>query len=254
MDKCWLFAIADEFWEKRLGKMLLAWPVPTCTACCSRIGSRQILSIFQIRPNLRSPTAFGRKMAMSQMDKCWLFAIADEFWEKRLGKMLLAWPVPTCTACCSRIGSRQILSNSVNLSNPRGPRQRLVEKRLCPRWTNVDYLLLRISFEKNGRGKCCWPGPSRRTHHVAAESAPVKFCQFFKSGQIWGPRQRLVGKQNKLRKLRIALTSSKINFFAVRKLFLGAVTIQFDLPHAQWPCHVSKRHSSSRQGLCYVLF
>jgi hypothetical protein len=41
--------------------MLLAWPVPTCTACCSRIGSRQILSIFQIRPNLRSPTAFGRK-------------------------------------------------------------------------------------------------------------------------------------------------------------------------------------------------
>jgi hypothetical protein len=69
-------------------------------------------------------------------------------------------------------------NNSVNLSNPRGPRQRLVEKWLCPRSTDVDYLLLRISFEKNGRGKCCWPGPSRRTHHVAAESAPVNFCQF----------------------------------------------------------------------------
>jgi hypothetical protein len=54
----------------------------------------------------------------------------------------------------------------------------------------------------------------------------------------WG--MALTGKNSV--NLRIALKWSKINFFAVRKLFHVAVTILFDFPHAQLPCHVPKRY------------
>ena len=141
--------------------------------------------------NLRSPTAFGRKTAKSKIDKCWFLLLPMVF--ENSGWGIFCWPGPFRRARHVTVESSPVNFCQIFKSGQIwGPRQRLVEKRLCPRWTNVDYLLLRMSFEKNDWGKCCWPGPSRRAQHVAAESVPVKFCQIFKSGQIWGPRQRLV--------------------------------------------------------------
>ena len=95
----------------------------------------------------------------------------------------MVWAVPTCTPSYGGIGSRKFC----NFSNLQGPRQRLVEKRLSPRSPNVDYLLFRMSCEKNGWGQCCRSGPSRRARQVTAESAPVNFCHFSNPRNLRSP-------------------------------------------------------------------
>jgi hypothetical protein len=143
--------------------MWLARPVPTCTACCSRIGSRQILSNFQIRPNLRSPSAFGPTFLLSVQTfllSRLLFCCPSSAVTILLICQIAQFEVPASVwsnffavrtyffaVHATFLLSVYCRNNSVNFSNLRGPRQRLVGKRLCPRWTNVDYLLLRINFE-----------------------------------------------------------------------------------------------------------
>jgi len=55
-------------------------------------------------------------------------------------------------------------------------------------------LLLPTIFGENGWGTFCLSGPYLRAQRIAAHSAPVNFCQIFKSDKIRGPRQRLVEK------------------------------------------------------------
>jgi len=59
-------------------------------------------------------------------------------------------------------------------------------------------------------------------------------------------QNRFYGK-SVLRKIHIALKPSKMYFFAVRKLFLGVLTILLHIRHAQWTRGVPKCHFQVRK-------
>ncbi len=63
----------------------------------------------------------------------------------------------------------------------------LAEKRLSPRWTDVELFLLHAVFEKIGRGNLFLCGPYLLAHRVTAYSASVNFCRtkFEVPASVW---------------------------------------------------------------------
>jgi len=78
--------------------------------------------------------------------------------------------------CASYLGAQQVSTDSASVNFCH-----FFQKRLSPRWTDVQLLLLQMVSGKNGQGTCCLCAPYLRAQQVSTDSASVNFCQIFNS-------------------------------------------------------------------------